>query len=438
MKLYLDKDRLQEYTTKLVAKLKTIFATQAQVGSPLVASTVAEMTDTNKVYVYTGSETGYTAGNWYYNDGSDWVSGGVYNSAAISTDTTLSISGKAADAKATGDAIAGINQVPSGGSTNQVLGKLSNTDHDYGWIAQTGSGESGLTDAMKQALLKIAEKVGYIDANGSTYYDDLYDSFYPVVGLDSISAVFTQGQNVIYNTDSLDVLKQFLVVTAIYEDTTTEVLPASAYTLSGTLTVGTSTITAYYGGKTDTFSVTVTEYTTSPVIDQYNKSMNSDGSLSSKTGSCITKAYFYEIDVESFKDTNYYNSENNYATMDGALFRLFVYSPNSGGVSFGSSGYAKFIDSEGNRLQSASMAFNTTGKSMNAARYNTGYFTLSNNEVGFIFNLSTADIENSYAYWQKALYTNITPIGVSDGDIIFAGENTPYYGLSNINEANAT
>lgn len=105
MKNYVDKDKLQEYTTKLTAKNKTIFATKAEVGSPLVASTLAEMTDQNRVYVYVGSESGYTAGNWYYYNGSAWTSGGVYNSAAVQTDTTLSIPGMAADAKVVGDAL---------------------------------------------------------------------------------------------------------------------------------------------------------------------------------------------------------------------------------------------------------------------------------------------------------------------------------------------
>lgn len=80
-----------------------ISALQGAVGSPLLASTVSAMTDTTKIYVYTGSESGYTSGNWYYYNGSAWVSGGVYNAVAVNTDTTLSVSGMPADAGAVGD-----------------------------------------------------------------------------------------------------------------------------------------------------------------------------------------------------------------------------------------------------------------------------------------------------------------------------------------------
>ena len=73
-------------------------------GSPTPVATVAEMTDESAVYLYTGSETGYTAGNWYFWNGTAWTSGGTYGGAV--TDTTLSISGAAADAKAVGDALA--------------------------------------------------------------------------------------------------------------------------------------------------------------------------------------------------------------------------------------------------------------------------------------------------------------------------------------------
>ena len=77
-------------------------------GMPNIVTDSADMTDTSKIYVYLGSEVGWTNGDWYYYDEntSSWVSGGVYNSVAFVTDTTLSIAGQPADAKAVGDALA--------------------------------------------------------------------------------------------------------------------------------------------------------------------------------------------------------------------------------------------------------------------------------------------------------------------------------------------
>lgn len=75
------------------------------IGAPLQASSVSQMTDTTRIYVYTGSETGMSTGHWYYYNGTSWSDGGVYNAVAVDTDTTLSVSGAAADAKATGDGI---------------------------------------------------------------------------------------------------------------------------------------------------------------------------------------------------------------------------------------------------------------------------------------------------------------------------------------------
>lgn len=96
---------------------------QSMVGSPLVASTVSAMTNHNKIYVYTGSESGYTNGNWYYWNGSAWTSGGVYNSTAFETDKTLSIENMAADAKKTGNEITNLRE-----DFNQEVVVVENTN----------------------------------------------------------------------------------------------------------------------------------------------------------------------------------------------------------------------------------------------------------------------------------------------------------------------
>lgn len=116
------------------------YAFKSAIGSPLVASTAAEMTDTNKIYVYVGDETGYTSGNWYYYDGTAWVSGGVYNSVAVVTDTTLTQSGVPADAKATGDEITDLKSAltdVTGVVLNKSRLRLGNiTASTSGWIYQ--------------------------------------------------------------------------------------------------------------------------------------------------------------------------------------------------------------------------------------------------------------------------------------------------------------
>lgn len=74
------------------------------VVTPLRAATAAAMTNTAAIYIYTGSQAGYTYGNWYYHDGTTWVSGGPYSPVEI--DASLTSAGAAADAKATNDKIA--------------------------------------------------------------------------------------------------------------------------------------------------------------------------------------------------------------------------------------------------------------------------------------------------------------------------------------------
>ncbi len=57
------------------------------VGTPIAVTLAEEMNDINKIYLYTGSESGYNNGNWYYWDGITWVSGGTYGSDSSVTVT---------------------------------------------------------------------------------------------------------------------------------------------------------------------------------------------------------------------------------------------------------------------------------------------------------------------------------------------------------------
>lgn len=145
-----------------------------------------------------------------------------------------------------------------------------------------------ISEELKQALLQIARKVAYIDDQGSVYYQDLYDALYPPKELVSISAVFTQGQTVVYDTASLDSLKSMLVVTGTYDDQSTETIPSTGYTLSGTLTAGTSTITVTCDGKTTTFTVQVTHQ---PGV--YAVTNNLTGCVNSNTAASVTEGGSY-------------------------------------------------------------------------------------------------------------------------------------------------
>ena len=138
---------------------------------------------------------------------------------------------------------------------DQIDEQASDLQDQIDELANMVEASTDFDNSFKIALLACFQHVAWTDENGQDYYDALYDALYNIP--QSITAIFIQGSNVIYNTDFLSKLRQYLVVTATYEDETTAVI--NNYTLSGTLAVGTSTITASYKGKKATFDVTVTQ-----------------------------------------------------------------------------------------------------------------------------------------------------------------------------------
>lgn len=150
----------------------------------------------------------------------------------------------------------GIYSVPMGG-VNWVRVKNESADTTlevYGSFNDAVRTEVDIRGETKSALLNCLENVAWATPDGKNYYDALSEAMNPPANLVSISAAYTQTVAV-EPIDPLSVLRDDLVVTAHYADNSTE--QVYGYTLSGTLTEGTSTVTVTYGGKTTTFSVTV-------------------------------------------------------------------------------------------------------------------------------------------------------------------------------------
>ena len=131
-------------------------AISEKLGAPYAASTVSSMTDKTRIYVYTGSESGYTKGNWYYWNGSSWVSGGVYNSVAVETDKTLTVADKAADSAIVG----------------QQIGELNESIEQLKQGGETGSGTGFSAEAINK-LEEVGNYLTYTTADGGSKWKEL-------------------------------------------------------------------------------------------------------------------------------------------------------------------------------------------------------------------------------------------------------------------------
>lgn len=303
------------------------------------------------------------------NSGAEWSDAGTPTQAQTNTAVTAWL-GEHPEATTT---------VQDGSITEQKL--------DPYLTAKVNGG--GISNAVKVALLAILEKVAYTDDQGQTYLDALETALYPPADLLSISAVFNQGSAAIYDTDSLDTLKQYLTVTAHMSDGTSNTV--TTYTLSGTLAEGTSTIVVAYGGKTTTFTVTVSEDPdTSPIITEYGVSFNKDGTTSARDNWAITD--FYSM--------NY----------PGSLpYTLVV---DFGGYNTG----ANLITYDSNKDYANQYVCSSRVRE----------FAWKTAEPPAFFRTSVYDI-------RKAAYAYVKETGV----VIFADVNSQYYGMRNISEASS-
>lgn len=111
-----------------------------------------------------------------------------------------------------------------------------------------------LTPEIKAALLNCFAHVGWDHGGDKSYYYALEEALY-ADNVTRVEAVLSLGTHEVYNTDNVEALRNFLTVTAYFDDNTNEVV--DTYTLEGDLSeVGTNTVTVKYGrSKHTTVSV---------------------------------------------------------------------------------------------------------------------------------------------------------------------------------------
>ena len=271
--------------------------------------------------------------------------------SSFTTDTTLSVSGKAADAAETGRQF---------GLINESLDAIGD----------------GLSEDVKTALLACFANVQWDGTDGKTYYDTLSEALYPQTGLVSITAVFNAGQNVIYTDTPINDLKAYLTVTGLYNDSTSK--EVHLYSLTGALTVGTSTITVSYEGKTTTFTVTVVS-----ALDRiaYNNVTYRDMFI---TNNYVTVGDFESIEIPETEQT----------LANGDTYKVSNGSPTiASGIAVSGSKSLKVVStSTSAQLNYVSTRQPTSANMLSAACIRVDSYTSGN--VGMQVNVSNAEITN--------------------------------------------
>ena len=227
-------------------------------GSPTPVSTVAEMTDESAVYLYTGSETGYTAGNWYYYDGTAWTSGGTYGGAT--TSTTFNQHGVPADDFAVGEALADKADADDVGDLSQLTttakDNLVSAINEVNEVTADTSADvvqlkADLNSLELGELPKTIIKNSYVAKTGEINACNGWDrtayipvnKYYSIVAKSSASS----GYNVFFDEDFNKIGSDFTVGTT---DTTVLVPPGAKYVIFSNTAAGMQNLETHYVTKT--------------------------------------------------------------------------------------------------------------------------------------------------------------------------------------------
>lgn len=106
----------------------------------------------------------------------------------------------------------------------------------------------------------------------------------------------------------------------------------------------------------------------------------------------------------------------------------------NGNVDSGHTRYTKVVNMKDDEpLAYGTGSYDGTEKSIEVFNATpSSYNTASVDGNALVFDIFIDDVDTSYAYWTSVADTALFPDGVNKGDIIFAGKDTPYYGMKNI------
>lgn len=145
------------------------------------------------------------------------------------------------------------NETPA---TAYIYSVVSGDWQDTGIEVTISDIESVFSIQAKFALLSTLKKVAWVDGNGQSYIDTLRNRLLGSIEVESITAVFDSGDDWVLDTMSIEVLRQYLVVTATLSDESEEVV--SDYDIAGSMTAGEQTFVVSYLDVTTSFTATIT------------------------------------------------------------------------------------------------------------------------------------------------------------------------------------
>lgn len=336
--------------------------------------------------------------------------------SGVKLDETLTRSGYAAEAKAVGQAVDGVSAMVGD------LSRLNTTDKSslVNAINEILAAGGGTEEPQPPAVTTRGIVWDLVNVTGSNAAVSVQEGA-------SLTAVLTAEEG--YILGDVTVTMGGEVLTGVWDAATATVtIPR----VTGDVVISCAGVKESAGEPADT----------SPVIAQTGMKIMNDGSYQAAATLCVTRAYEYSWDRDALKAHPQYSAADGFFSLGGYQGAIEIFIASEKHVAAGNSILSADTDWGNIRMNyCADGGFVIAKNCYESARDgvvvsipvpNKNSAMCQSDVVSSEFTLFAADVEGSYAYWSKPYDTAILPMGVNAGDIIFAGKDSPYYGMKNI------